>query len=232
MGKEVRVVTFVVAMWVALAQEPPTAEQLVARMQEALTKAKTVQFSFSAELDGGDDKEFNGKMEGTIWLAQGNKMRLEIKLPERSVTLVSDGKSIGGTRDGKLHDKTSETPASLNAHLIHALCQGGLMVGVLPWLNHIDRLEGDKDAGVSASAFKLGAKEGATQSVEFEIAKDGEEKKLKATLWVDEKTGLPAKVLVPDSGSGGLGRNLKITETFTGFKLDADIDAEKFKVPK
>ncbi len=222
-------IAFVVAV---LAQDPPSAEKLAAKMQDALNKARTVQFSFSLAMEGDADREFVGKIEGTLWLAQGNKMRLEMKLPERSVVLVSDGTNVGGTKDGKPHDKSAPTPASLNTNLIHAMCHGGLAIGAMPWLNHVDKLEGDKDAGVAATGLKLGAKEGDVQALEFEISREGKDEKVKATMWIDEKTGLPVKFLVPDSGKGDFGRNMKITETYTGFKLDAEIAKEKFEIPK
>ncbi len=96
----------------------------------------------------------------------------------------------------------------------------------------MDKLEGDKDAGVAATGLKLGAKEGDTQAVDFEISREGQDDKVKATVWIDEKTGLPTKLLVPDSGKMDFGENMKITEILSNFKLDAEIAKEKFEIPK
>lgn len=210
-----------------LAQDAPDAGKLAAKMQDSLVKAKSVQFSFAIDLEGDTDRELGGKVEGTVYLAQGNRMRLEITLPKGRVVFISDGARMGSSVAS-----ATDTPPSLNTNFVKAVCQGGVMLGALAWINRPDQLSEDRGAGVSWSGFKLGARKEGAQAVDFQITRDGQEDGIEATVWIDEKSGLPRKLAIPDSGQAEIGRHLKITETFSNVKLDEKVDEEKFKLPR
>jgi outer membrane lipoprotein-sorting protein len=216
---------------------PNEAEQLFRRMEAKLVAAKTVECQ--AEVKMKAEKEV--ALKGTLLLAEGNKLRLEVVEEEggktEKGTLVSDGTTMAAVGDLPTKRPADTAPPWLAGSTRAALVRASLTVPTdffvrrsaaksleFLWVNGTFRL----------SDFKLGKKETVgdreAQVVEYKLVLVGlYSRPIAVQLWIDTKTGLPLqRVLTAGTGD----RQMTITESYPKLTLDEKIDPKQFELPK
>jgi outer membrane lipoprotein-sorting protein len=182
------------------------------------------------------EKDKEAKLHFAMTLAQGNKVRMTMKGKvegkEMAFEVISDGKNLAMSSEsvGKGKGSGGPTPDRFTEMLGTVLSRvgvvGGLKVG--PGMG-IDEKNPDLEKMFGASNFKDGKAEKIngrqTRVIRYDVKIHQD--KAKVTLWLDASTGLPVKrEIVADNGKA------HITETYTEFNLNPQLDAKTFELPK
>lgn len=219
----VRTVTVLVLLF---PQQKNEAEELYTQMQDKLRGAKTARFTFKSTIENPDEK-----WEGTAWIAEGNKARVEISRQRAqnpySLTLICDGKQIfWGSPTRKAMEKAPDT---FIADLVGLFAKMGA---------NEDRLEDlfrgrrDKVERFESTDFAMGAREKLgdreAQEIRFTVKVKGRDGGADVKLWLDAETRLPLKRVMavkerPDE---------VVKEEYAGWKLGESVEASKFDIPK
>lgn len=221
----------------AIAQENE-AEKLFRSMEQQIRTAKTLQIHFDAIVTGADTKK--GNVKGTLTLGEGDKLRAEAegKLfgEESKFTLVSDGtdmKSFGYTQaPGKPKQDKNETeksPKMIGAYFRDALPGHGFFVSFLN-MNARSKLAPDH---IKLSDFKFAGEEKIgernTQVIQYTATAKGKSANvLSMKVWLDAKTKMPVKRTMTGGGSDVT----EVTEIYSEFTVDGNVDAKSFVLPK
>jgi WD40 repeat protein len=203
------------------------AEKLFLAMEEKLTKTKTLECGFDVKIDTLSYK-------GSLFLAEGNRSRLEIneatKCRQMRVLIVSDGARLSYQDNGMPHPKFDDTPKNLNAEILTWVARSGVF---LPQAPLPDVKVDDAKDRFRVSGFKLGSKEKVgereAQRLDYQLAVKGLNDPLSVALWLDVRTGLPVKRIVTE---GVAGEKMRVTETYGKLALDEKVDARRFDLPK
>jgi outer membrane lipoprotein-sorting protein len=202
------------------AQDGSEAEKLFRNMETRITSAKTLQVNYETVFG-----EF-GKMKGSLAVAAGNKVCLEqqgeIKDKAFEFKIISDGAmtKTSGTFGAK---EAKETPNMMGEKLLRFVSRGGIGPVIFQAVR-----QGERENPFDVSDFKLGKKEKigdrAAQIVEYDVQLD--KGKTHVSVWLDVKTSLPIKreLTVGDS-------NIRVTETYSAFNVNGQIDPKKFELP-
>jgi len=204
---------FVALLLTAPAQEKNEAEELYRKMEKQLTAAKTLQVSF--EMDIPSDK--GGKFKGILWLADGNKLRMDIsgEMAGQKVKLeiVSDGTKLKASGSEMPKPMEQATQKKLKDNVVTVMTRAGLFAGLFFPIIITDPEEQpkelDADAMFGVSEFKLGPKEKIGQQeaqvLEYTLTltEAGRKKLMSVSVWLDAKTNLPLqRVLLVQEYSG------------------------------
>ena len=230
----------------ALAQDKD-AEKLFRAMEKKIKDAKALEVAFTYQLEGKPAK-------GTLLLTDDNKTRLQVSghyffgvKGNPSFTLVSDGKKFK-TKGAKFGIATIGRPfiepggqsegeigKGFHALLATTLTRGGvgLTVLALPTTTGADgTIDPDTpESKMTVYDFKAGAAEkvGERQAkvLRYRFGKGGNDDG-EITLWLDAENGLPLKRVfaLPK------GEKIRITESYSEFKLNPKVDAKAFALPK
>jgi outer membrane lipoprotein-sorting protein len=217
------------------------AKQLFQQMENRLAKAKTLQCTFEIddEFSAPGDPKTTRLLEGSLFLAGGNRVRQEIK--ERTVgrpmfkLLVSDGTRWWWHDKGSPpHLVNKKLGDNLNADFATALARSGLSLPTLP-LPPVETADAKERFPVSG--FRLGTKEKVgereAQRLEYRLpikgqdGPAGEKIFFSVTVWLDPGTSLPIKRVITQTVLG-----MKTTETYRTLVLNGEIEAKKFELPK
>jgi outer membrane lipoprotein-sorting protein len=211
--------------------EQNEAEKLFRAMEQKVRDAKTLRVRFDLSIIDALDKE--GKVKGALVLGEGDKYRVEGegKLFGEAVkfTEVGDGADTfyKDANDPK-RDSKEKTPKGVGPYLRGALPREGFFLstlkmtqpgGLAPDAFH---LSGFKDAGKE----KVGERN--TQAIEYTATPKGPKDSLSMKMWLDAETHLPVKLAV----TGGESDVKSLTETYSEFVLDPEVDAKSFEAPK
>jgi outer membrane lipoprotein-sorting protein len=228
-------------MWVmsavlltVLGQGNNDAEQLFRRMEEKLAKAKTLELVFEGKLEVKEGNEsVTLRREGSLLLAEGSRMRLEMKEGAKAETMwrlmVSDGARM------KVLDKGSDpqvqtAPKSGNSEVLTWVTRAGVLLPQMP-LPDVQAADGNDRYPVSD--FRLGNKEKVgereAQRLEYQLVVKGHPGIFAVTVWLDTKTDLPVKRLVTFQMPGHMAT---LTEGYMKLTLDGNVDAKKFELAK
>ena len=217
----------------ALAQAGNDAEKMFRTMEKKIAGSKTLQLTVDSAMESSKGK---GKLTGSVLLAQGNKVRLELtgnfSGKPFAMKLVSDGTKMRAESDMVKAPAVKNTEKDLGADLSAGLSRAGVFAGLL--IGRSSR-PGQKaaplDAHLKASNFALGKKEKdgerQTQVIDY-VLTIGPGEKLNVQLWLDTDTQLPLKRVM--SGQKGK-EKVRITETYE-VKVDEKVDDQKFALPK
>jgi outer membrane lipoprotein-sorting protein len=221
-----------VALLAALVQEKNEAEQLFHKMDQQITKAKTLQVAVTVTLEGAKE----GKFEGTLALAQGNKARLKLKGDlagkQMDLEMVSDGSRLRTSSSGGKQN-VEDTPKKLNDTIAGPLGRAGLFAPLMSIRRAGPKQdEFDPEKMFRLSGFKLGKKDKVggrdAQAVEYQLALP-EGPTFQAVVWLDAQTALPLRRTLTASKDG---ERITVTEVYRGLRLDAALDAKTFELPK
>lgn len=218
-------------MSVMLAQEKAAEDAAgwMKKMEEALSKAKTLKGKFQLEMKMGE--ESMGTFEGELVLAEGNKLVLsiegEMKGRARSSKVISDGKEMAGDRDGEPGEAFTP-PEKLGASVVVMLARSGMLLGIdLAVPRRKDDEAGDVADKLKVMDPKLGAKEKVgdmeCQVVTYEL--EGGKGPGKISVWIDAKRFLPLKRVITTTQGR---QEVVATETFKELLLDEKLDAKLF----
>lgn len=222
------------------------AKQLFQEMEQRLAKAKSLEcaFEIKAEWASGGDPRKTMLLEGSLFLADGNRVREEMN--ERTdgrplfKFLVSDGARWWWHDKGSPPHLVDKKPwASLNADFLTSLARAGFFLPTAP-LPPVEAADG-KDR-FPVSGFRLGPKEKLgereAQRLEHQLfikgqkGPKGEELSFPVTVWLDPQTSLPIKRMLSLKFVGTKEPELVITESYGKLVLDGEVNAKKFELPK
>lgn len=209
-------------------QESNEAAQMFQQMEDKITRGKTLEARVEIVQGPG--------FKVTLFLAEGNKMRVEWGKDEAMGTAVSNGTELA-CKSEKIPKKSIAVPDSLNKRLRIGFARAG----IFDCLVHIDELfmQGVKPAKtdvteqVLASDFKLGTKEKVgdrdAQIIQYKLITSLQNEPVPCSVWLDVKTKLPLKrtLTVPI-----IDQQRTITELYTRLTLDEEIDLKVFALPK
>jgi len=214
------------------------AEKAFQEMSATLTKAKSFACTFDVKMDAPDGK---GSFKGSLAVAQGNKVRVEMSGEGGGKTMellvVSDGaKSV--TISDKKTQPIRDTPKNMSKLVLGGTARGGIFVPM--WLAVQVVPEGkeppevDLEESIKVSDFKLGKKEKVDDkealAIEYVLtAASAGGEKLNTTVWVDAKTHVPLKRLLTAKVGD---KQLTVTETYSKVEVDGKLDAKTFELPK
>jgi len=232
------------------------AEKLFRAMEKKITAADAIQVTVAIELraikGSGNESKLKEwrrllkvrKASGFLILTKDNKAQMKIRGANvgLNMEMVSNGKQLRlGNEEGILDPaKPRPTPKYLHALLTTLVSRTGVTAGgvtirfapgpqfepVFLTLEDGEKLDFDPEKlgwGVSdikaGAADKVGGRDAKVISYRFEKGDGGRD-----TLWLDNKTLLPLKRVYT------LGRDMHITEIYTEFNLDPQIDAKAFEL--
>jgi outer membrane lipoprotein-sorting protein len=225
-------------------QESANAEKLYQAMAKKLTGAKTLQCSFEIAIETDMGK---AKTSGVLAFAEGNKNRLKADGDffggKVQIEVISDGKNYRMSMtaaDQPPQPKAGDVPPNMNEFLREGMARGGVFVGLFPKPQKTAHaqtsnvsLEQDRkiEDHLQISDFKLGNKENigkrATQRIEYTLTIDKEP--FVVTLWLDPETNLPLKRQL----SMGKGKTrFQLVENYMNYRINEDIEAKEFALPK
>jgi outer membrane lipoprotein-sorting protein len=203
------------------------AEKMFRTMEEKLATAKALECVFEIKKDPITYK-------GTLFLGEGNKVRLEIKEATKEgpmrCRIISNGTRLSYQDNGLDHANLSDTPKDLNRDILTWVARPGLF---LPQAPLPDVKADDARDRFPVSGFKLSDKEKIgereAQRLEYRLAVKGQESNFLVVVWLDLKTGLPLKrTISPWEAS----EKMVLVETYTKLTLDQKADAKNFDLPK
>jgi len=215
------------------------AEKAFREMSATLTQSKSFACTFELKMDTPEGK---GSFKGRLAVAQGNKVRMEMKGEgggkSTDLLSVSDGeKQI--TVDNKKTQPVRDTPKNLAKNVLTGMARGGIFAPIFLAVEAVREGEKPGETNVEemlkVSDFKLGKKEKVdgkeTQAIEYLLAAAsvGSGEKINATVWVDVKTHVPLKRLLTAKVGD---KQITVTETYSNVELDGKIDAKTFELPK
>lgn len=210
------------------------AEKLFRNMEEKLAKATTLELVFEGKLEVEEGNQSRTiRREGSLLLAEGNKVRLEIKEGKKAESMwrlmVSDGTRMKVVDIGS-DPQVQTAPQSGNSELLAWVTRAGILLPQMP-LPDVKAADG-KDR-YSVSDFRLGNKEKVgdreTQRLEYQLVVNGHPGTFAVTVWLDSKTDLPVKRVVTFRMPG---YGATLTEGKMKLTLNGKVDAKKFELPK
>jgi outer membrane lipoprotein-sorting protein len=230
-----RLTTLVVMMLVAAPAygQENDAEKLYRAMEKKVQSAKVVHVVCDGQVNTMDMKS---TMKGDVRLAEGDKVKMllegDVGGKATKWTRISDGKKVYSSvndrvvvTDVKPSDKKMEQSLAIIGRM-----------GVLAAFKGVAKDPNqafDVDKVAPVKDFKLGAKDKigkqVTQVVEYQVTVP-DVPAAKISVWIDTATYLPVKREMVSQRKDG--QELRISETYTTFTVDAKIDAKEFELPK
>jgi outer membrane lipoprotein-sorting protein len=201
------------------------AEKVFRTMEEKLAKAKTLECVFDIRIG-------TQSYEGSLFLAGGNRARLEINESTKGrpmrLLMISDGARQSFQDNGISRPQLRDAPKNLNAKILTWVARPGMF---LPHAPLPDVKADDAKEQFRVSGFKLGQKEKVgereAQRLEYQLSVRGLE--FSVAVWLDLKTGLPVKRLVTERVGG---QQTTVVESYVKLTLDQKVDAKKFDLSK
>ncbi|HVS35983.1 MAG TPA: hypothetical protein VMS17_10425 [Gemmataceae bacterium] len=215
--------------WPAAAEQNE-AEKLFRGMEEKVRAAKTLQLRFDLSITDALGKK--GSVKGALILGDGDKYRSEGegKLFGEAVkgVDVSDGTERKAAGDPPPLDNAAASPKGVGAYFRAALPREGFFLSSLEMERRND-LPPDR---FQLSDFRLADKEKIgernTQAIQYTMRFKGAGDPLSMKLWLDAESNLPVKLVVMEGKSDWK----DLTETYSEFAIDAEVDAKSFELPK
>jgi hypothetical protein len=220
------------------------ASQLFRTMEQRLAKAKSLECAFTITTQhpeaAGGPREVRS-LEGSLLLAEGNRIRLEMN--ERTEgrplfhLMASDGRRfLSGDMNNPPRLIDEKPSATLNADFLTMLARTGLYLTTLP----LPPVPATARNRFAVSGFRLGGMEQVggheAQRLEYRLfikgQKDPEGKDLPfpVSVWLDRKTSLPLRRMVRMRVQGTT--VVVILETYGKLVLDTGPDARRFQLPE
>jgi outer membrane lipoprotein-sorting protein len=218
----------------AFAAQGNDAEKLFRDLEKKIDAAKSLRLA--SDIDVKDKRE-GGTLRSSLALAPGGKVRMTMKGKgggkEVEIEVVSDGAKLHTRANPPGDSKQEEAPKNLHALMRKMLSRAGTL-GAAFLVRGSGRpgapKELDPEKLFKVSDFKIGeaAKVNGRDAkvIHYQIAIAGKDS-AKVTLWLDAKTLLPIKrVIIPEA------EDVQVTETYTEFQLNPQLDAKTFELPK
>jgi len=238
-----RWITLLVAALVAASAygQENEAEKLYRAMEKKIRSAKTVHFAFDGQIIG----KAKATVKGEAWLAEGEKGKLTAEadiayVGDTNVKMmfISDGKSQYTKIDEQVNVKATKPEEKNLEKASGVIARVGMMMAFTAGFDALIRGSSpskepfDLDKMAAIRDFKPGAKETIgkhnTQAVDYQVSLG--RATAKATVWIDTETKLPVKrEFVLQEGGTEQGR---ISETYSTFTVNGEIDPKVFEVPK
>jgi outer membrane lipoprotein-sorting protein len=212
------------------------AEKLFRDLEKKITSAEAVHVVADAVAQGKGIKK--QKLRSALTFARGNKARLNTKgvaegASEREVVIegISDGKTMQiSDTPGKERHSTHPTPPYLTELLGVTLTRAGA-VGLGWEMKEGEKLDLNKKFPVKD--FKMGAGSKVNgrdaKAVHYCLMVDGKDL-MQVTLWLDARTLLPLKRLIVAKEMEN--DQIRITETYSEFKINPPLKAKTFELPR
>ncbi|MBC7852302.1 MAG: hypothetical protein IAF94_02610 [Pirellulaceae bacterium] len=204
------------------------AEKLYRAMEKKILAAKTLAVEFNSKMTV-DEKKFTVK--GTIYVAAGNKTRLDLQ----SEVFQLGGKTLIVTNGDSKYAKVGEIVFKEGPFppkgeiLIPLIAQFSATHAALETKTAASDLEKDSPL----KNFKLGATELVGQQegqiVRYQLHEKDTGILAEVTVWIDTKTGLPLKRAVAGNKETKVG---DLTETYSVFQVDSKLDDKLFEIPQ
>jgi outer membrane lipoprotein-sorting protein len=212
--------------------QPNEAEKLYRAMEKNIRAAKSLKIAGEIEVNFKQD---GGTLKGTLLVAEGNKLRVELagKSGDKdiSTSTISNGKTtVSETKPGGKASWDTDTSLTDIALALSARLGLFAFIGIS---KRPDDKAFDLDKVFPVSDFQMGGKEmvGKRQAVvlSYNVVAAGKGK-AKVTVWLDPKTNLPIKRKLEPLNDAEKGQGF--VDTYTEFELNPTIEAKRFDLPK
>jgi len=205
------------------------AKKLFRAMEKKILAAQSLVVEFNSQ-NTVDDKKLKFTVKGTIYIAAGNKTRLDLESElfqlGGKTLIVTNGESKYAKVGDKVFDKGPFPPKG--EVLLALIARFGASSAALE--QKIATADLDKDFPVKN--FKLGVKEMVGKREARVVQYLVQDKKIgdlaEVTVWIDTKTQLPLKRVVAGKKDTKVG---DLTETYSVFTVDSKLDGKLFDIP-
>lgn len=203
------------------------AEKLFHAMEQKLDKAQTLECVFEVKIN-------TLSYEGSLFLAQGNRARLEINEATKGrpmrLLMISDGARRSFQDNGISRPQLGDTPKNLNGEILTWVARPGVFLPSTP-LPDV-KADAAKDR-FQVSGFELGKKEKVgereAQRLDYQLSVKGLDHTLSVAVWLDLTSRLPVKRVATERVAG---QETIVVEIYGTLTLDEKVDAKKFDLPK
>jgi outer membrane lipoprotein-sorting protein len=216
----------------ALGQAGDDAEKRFKAMEEKLARAAAFQVTFDGKIESAGQKN-DGTLKGALTVGPNGKSHMtaegNILGKAQKMTMVSDGKQRVVKADD-MNMESRDVPSNWRKMLDTVAARIGVTAGFLL----IGRSSDDKEdplETIKVSDFKQVKREKINGRdavvIEYKLTPKG----LNAatcTVWVDAQTNLPLKRTLHVAEGGGV----TISETYSNFTLNPNLDDKMFELPK
>jgi outer membrane lipoprotein-sorting protein len=219
----------------AFAVQGNDAEKLFRETEKKIAEAKSLWVASDIDVK---DKLGGGTLKSTVALAPGNKLRLTMKGKgggkEMEMEVASDGDKLLTRMAPPGKSKQEAVPKNLHALISKLISRGGTVGAFFvvrvgspgaPKEPDPEKLFNVKDFTMGEAA-KVNGRD--AKVLHYQIDIDGKES-AKITLWLDAQTLLPLKRLIVPTRPV---EEAQVTETYTEFTLNPQLDAKTFELPK
>jgi outer membrane lipoprotein-sorting protein len=216
----------------ALFLQDKTAEDTFKNIQETIEKAKTIRVVFSTQvlLDGEPTKH---KASGVLLFAEGNRASISITRPSGTNRTVSDGSEARDfvvTSTGETSKAAVLKPKLDRSGLARILVSSSI---VGPGMEEIVKYPGYcgnvyRPPPPEILDFAFGEGDGQAKTLTYTIKGGSPPGSCAFRLWYDPQSLKILKRTVRQTPGND---RVVVSETYNEFTLNADIPAEKFKLP-
>jgi len=228
------ILTFVFLMTgtATAAADGDDSEKQFRSLEGVVRSAKTLRLRADVSVNDALGKSWPIKIELT--LAEGDAFKADVdgKLFGEPVkfTAVSDGKTLKttGRGEGARTESTNESAKGVGAYFRRELPSAGLFGCVLNLEQHGRRTPDRLKLADFKSLGKEKLGERMVDAIRFSAVETGAKDPFITRLWLDEKTHLPAKIVI----AGGMSDIAEVTEVFQEFSVDATVDPKLLVLPK
>lgn len=208
--------------------------KLMKAMEDKIAQADSIQVNFDAEVKG--TKGGDGTAKGSLTLAKGGKVRIEINMGIKDntfkVVVVSDGTKAVTAVNG-MTVKTEDTPKTLRPLVTALLTRTGFAGSLVANKQSLDSDKENPLDMVKLSDFKkLKTEKIGDRSAEvigYKITLKDQTDPITGSVWLDSQTNLPLKRFLRAQIGGD---NITVTETYSNFRINPKIEGNPFELPK
>jgi outer membrane lipoprotein-sorting protein len=204
------------------------------RINEAKSLRITVGMTIELENQRGERKR--GELSGSVWLAEGNKARIDLsgKAPgdkDMQFKMISDGHRMLARVKGQPDRPPHEAPKDIGEIIRGTISRAGIFAGVFYGVP--EKEEPKLDDLYQISDFKLGArqKSGSREIliIDYKIGFRGAKEKGLITLALYADSMLPQKRIFTITDAA---HKVRIIETYSEFTVDPMLEAKQFDLPE
>jgi hypothetical protein len=223
----------VLLMTSPLCSQEEDGERVCRKMEKCIMEAKTLRLTFALTAEVDDRKD---KLQGTIWLGEGNKARIEVTgtMPggkELKMQMVSDGTRMVAKVSGNPDRPPRDTPKTCGDIIRGTIGRAGVFAGLFYGINEKD--EPKLDDLFQTYDFKIGGRQKQAKrdllAIEHKISFRGAKDKGMITVVIDTDPNLPVRRIFTINDAV---HKVRIFEEYAEFSIDTKLNQATFDLPE